>query len=96
MEFAAVRFHSYKENLPPFTLKQYPSIPKKPIIRRRFYRKPLLDITNFFENSVRFGSIQDGFVGSVDSVCSPSNSRKRKAGDEICSGTAKSLRMGFR
>uniref|UniRef100_A0A9I9D828 Uncharacterized protein n=1 Tax=Cucumis melo TaxID=3656 RepID=A0A9I9D828_CUCME len=96
MEFAAVRFHSDKENLPPFTHKLHPSIPKKPIIRRRLNRKPLQDITNSFENTIRFGSIQDGFIASVESVCLQSNSRKRKAVDEVFSGTAKSLRMGFR
>ncbi|KAG6589263.1 hypothetical protein SDJN03_17828, partial [Cucurbita argyrosperma subsp. sororia] len=95
MEFAAVRFPSGKENLPLLSQKQFPPNQKKPITRRRLNRKPLADITNSFESSVRFSFVQD-HSGSVESVCLQLNSKKRKAADEICSGTAKSLRMGFR
>lgn len=92
-----------KENIPPFSTNKKTPLPLpapsfKKTFKRRL-RKPLADISKLFHISAQetdFPQLPSSFV----SVCSTSNSRKRRVTEvlDLGEGTtgAKPLRMGFR
>ncbi|KDP31775.1 hypothetical protein JCGZ_12236 [Jatropha curcas] len=94
---------SNKENIPPFSAKQENPVlaSKRSEFRRKRVRRPLEDITYFYQSYIQLALAQDSdsFL-SVSVPSCASNSKKRKASEEdqenVAVPKSKSLRFGFR